>query len=258
MPNSNRIVLLANRSSSTPVVFNALVKKFGTVRVILEEKEPRKKFLQRRARKLGWWQVLGQVAFIACIQPVLTRTSQKRIEAIKSEFGMSTAPIPDDVVDEVISVNSKACRELLKQIQPDVVVLNGTRIVSKKTLECVPNSTFINMHTGITPMYRGVHGGYWSLANDDRKNFGVTIHQVDRGVDTGNIFDQAFLAPTDEDNFATYPYLQVGAGVPILLSTVEKALSGENQSEIAEGESSQYYHPTIWTYLANRIWKNVK
>ena len=41
------------------------------------------------------------------------------------------------------------------------------------------------MHAGITPQYRGVHGGYWAVVNNDPEHCGVTIHFVDKGIDTG-------------------------------------------------------------------------
>jgi len=69
---------------------------------------------------------------------------------------------------------------------PDVVVVNGTRIIAEKVLHSVP-ATFLNTHSGITPLYRGAHGGYWALVKKDRANCGVTIHVVDAGIDTGGI-----------------------------------------------------------------------
>jgi methionyl-tRNA formyltransferase len=43
------------------------------------------------------------------------------------------------------------------------------------------------VHAGITPRYRGTHGGYWVLLNNDPGHCGVTIHLVDPGIDTGSI-----------------------------------------------------------------------
>ena len=48
------------------------------------------------------------------------------------------------------------------------MVVNGTRILSRRMLESI-DAVFLNMHVGITPKYRGVHGGYWALANGDRR-----------------------------------------------------------------------------------------
>src|SRR5690606_24425483 len=98
------------------------------------------------------------------------------------------------LVHWVPSVNATQCIDLVQKIEPDIVVVNGTRIISKKVLDAVPVS-FINTHVGITPKYRGVHGAYWALACGDTDNCGVTVHLVDKGIDTGGILKQAVIAP---------------------------------------------------------------
>ena len=100
-----------------------------------------------------------------------------------------------DKVTEVPSVNSDLTIAELKRLSPAVVVVNGTRIIQEKVLGCV-DAVFLNTHAGITPMYRGVHGGYWALASGDASNCGVTIHKVDKGIDTGSIVAQATISPS--------------------------------------------------------------
>ena len=65
---------------------------------------------------------------------------------------------------------------------------------------------------GITPLYRGVHGAYWALAEGRRDLCGVTVHRVDAGIDTGEVLAQVLIDPTPQDNFVTYPWLQVAEG----------------------------------------------
>ncbi|HEX8349388.1 MAG TPA: formyl transferase, partial [Hymenobacter sp.] len=112
---------------------------------------------------------------------------------------------------------------------------------------------FLNTHAGITPLYRGVHGGYWALANNDAAHCGVSVHLVDAGIDTGGIIAQALIRPEPEDNFSTYPLLQVIAGMPLLKEAVRAALAGTIQLRPApEGTSRLWSHPTLAEYKANR------
>ena len=83
---------------------------------------------------------------------------------------------------------------------------------------------FINYHAGITPKYRGVHGGYWAKAEGDPGNFGITVHLIDKGIDTGEVLYQARLASTAEDNYSTFPYLQLVAALPLLERAADDAL----------------------------------
>lgn len=254
---NKKIVLLAGSGFSTDVVYNALQQQYDLSAVIIEAPVDKKTFLTRRIKKLGFFTVAGQVLFQAMIVPVLNAFSKKRKAQIIQENNLDDRPIPSEKIKNVSSVNSDETLLLLKEIDPDLVIVNGTRIIAKKILNAVP-CKFINTHTGITPAYRGVHGTYWALVNKDEANSGVTVHLVDAGIDTGGILYQARVTTNKKDNFTTYPILQLAAGVPLLLQASNDAL--ENNLTEIEGTSSSklWYHPTAWQYLYNRIFRNVK
>jgi folate-dependent phosphoribosylglycinamide formyltransferase PurN len=146
------------------------------------------------------------------IVPLIRFSSKKRIAQIKTEYRLdsSTTGLMDAL--EVASVNDASVSDQLTKFAPDVVLVNGTRIIKPNILTGV-DAAFINTHVGITPMYRGVHGGYWALWNDDPDNFGVTIHVVDPGVDTGQPLRQIRVLPSEGDTFVTYPLLQQAAAL---------------------------------------------
>ncbi|MEO6540561.1 MAG: formyltransferase family protein, partial [Ferruginibacter sp.] len=111
------------------------------------------------------------------------------------------------------------------------------------------NAVFINMHVGITPWYRGSHGGYWALYNNDAANFGTTIHIVDAGIDTGSVLKQAFTLPDKKDNFATYPVLQAAIGIETLKEFLPEVMTGNYAKKNHTEKGKMYYQPTIWQYL---------
>jgi folate-dependent phosphoribosylglycinamide formyltransferase PurN len=118
----------------------------------------------------------------------------------------------------------------------------------------------LNTHAGITPLYRGVHGGYWALAEGRPELAGTTVHFVDEGIDTGRIVDQAFIQVTPDDSFATYPYLHVAAGLSILIPAVERTLAGtlEPRGPRDALPSRLRTHPTLWGYLGTRLRRGVR
>lgn len=247
-----KIVILAGPGESTDILFHALDAEFGVHRIIVETPVSQKQLLKRRAEKLGWKTVLGQIAFKLLIAVPLGRSSQPRLQALKRAHGLNDQALPAARTAPVSSVNAPECIALLQELNPDVVVVNGTRIIAKRVLTSVP-CPFINTHAGITPLYRGVHGGYWALANNDAAHCGVSVHLVDAGIDTGGIIAQGLIQPTAEDNFVTYPLLQLIAGLPLLKEAVRAALRGNIVLKPApEGASRLWSHPTLAEYMGNR------
>lgn len=255
---SGPILLLAQDGNSSRFVFNALKRDFDICGVVLEDPVPLSHFLKRRVQKLGVRTVLGQLAFRSAIVPILAKSGRARIRDIEREHGLDSAPIDPSKVTHVRSVNSEECRAALKRFSPAVVIVNGTRIIAGSTLAAA-HAPFVNIHAGITPLYRGVHGGYWALAEGRPDLFGVTIHLVDTGIDTGGVLAQARIQPTTRDNFATYPYLQYAAALPILPHVIKSVLSGNVQpSTPPPGESRLWSHPTLFQYVRVLVGKGVR
>jgi folate-dependent phosphoribosylglycinamide formyltransferase PurN len=246
------VLLLGVDGDSTRIVYNRLALEFGPFPAIIEQPISRLTLLRIRKRKLGLFAVASQLAFMVVIRPIIGRRGKDRIERIKSENRLDTSPIPAQLVSPVTSVNSPETIELIAKFDPKVIVVNGTRIISRKVLGST-RIAFINTHAGITPKYRGAHGGYWALYNNEPERCGVTVHLVDPGIDTGAIVDQALIMPTREDSFVTYPYLQVVAALPILSNAVHTAIGGTLQSKAATGESAVWYHPGLLQYLSGRL-----
>ena len=253
-----KIVILSSYAFSTVAVYNYLKRYYFIEKVITEDPMRGMALAKRRIKKLGLWKVGGQVVFSVSIVPLLRFVSRKRIHQIKKDFSFDETPIPPDQVRHFSSVNDEECISFLREIQPDIVVVNGTRIISKKVLEST-NAVFINMRTGITPKYRGVHGGYWAMVNNDRENCGVTVHRVDRGIDTGDVLYQNCINVTKKDNYATYPYLQLGEGIPLMHKAIEDIINNRLVSQKSlTTESKLWYHPTFWQYIWFRISKGKK
>ncbi|HVR23595.1 MAG TPA: formyl transferase [Candidatus Polarisedimenticolia bacterium] len=258
MLSSKKIVLLGREDRSTAILYNSLRSEFPLAGVLVEEGESRLKFVNRRVKRLGLYKALGQVAFRLVVVPWLKATSRHRVEEILQQFGLDASPMPPVELVKVRSVNSDDTVQFLQELQPAVVVVSGTRIIAARVLDCV-RAVFINMHAGITPLYRGVHGGYWALVEHQVDACGVTVHEVDTGVDTGRILGQTRITPNDADNFVTYGFLQQAAGLPLLKRAIRDACDGQLRSVAApDGKSRLWTHPTLGQYVYHRVKSGVK
>lgn len=245
-----KIVFLASDCESSRWVYHALKKEFELAAVIIEDPVSKKLLLKNRIKRIGYRKVLGQVAFTLLAVPVLRYLARKRKSALLKEFNLVSEPFPGSI-SRVHSVNDDACREILSQVNPDIIVVNGTRIISKKVLNAT-SAVFINMHVGITPAYRGSHGGYWALYNNDAARFGTTIHVVDAGVDTGAVLKQVFTKPSKDDNFTTYPILQTAIGINALKEVLLRTNKGDHTTDKNAEKGKMYYQPTLWRYLLGK------
>lgn len=253
-----KTMMLTGGGMSSIFMYNGLKDDITISSIVIEGKGDRKKFIERRIKKLGLFKVLGQIAFQLSVPKILERNSQKRIEDIKSIYNLNSQPIEPSIIKKVDSVNSNECIEFIKKEKPDIIIVNGTRIISKKVLSCT-EAIFINTHAGITPRYRGVHGGYWAIANGDKENCGVTVHLVDSGIDTGGVLLQKTIAPSSKDNFVTYTYLQIGEGIQLMKRAVSDFIDGKlKEKESQTTDSKLWSHPTLWFYLKKRILNGIK
>jgi folate-dependent phosphoribosylglycinamide formyltransferase PurN len=253
------VVLLAGPGDTTDIVANYLAPRVPQLVVVVEESPSRVTMARRRAARIGWPTVIGQVLFVTTVLPLLRWRGRRRIDEIVARAGLDTTPrVP---VHHVESVNGDDTIALLRDAAPVVVVVNGTRIISSAVLGSV-GCQFVNTHAGTTPRYRGVHGGYWALAEGHPELVGTTVHLVDEGIDTGSVLARARFAVTRADSIATYPYLHLAAGLPHLADQVERAVAGERLTPRVEdppvGGSRLYLHPTLWEYLRRRIVDGVR
>lgn len=247
-----KIILLASDCESSRWVYHALKEVVDIDAVILEQPVSKKELAKNRIKKTGFVPVMGQVLFSTLVVPFLKLQSKKRKASLVNKYGLNNHDFDSDKTVSVSSVNDEVCLKTINLLQPDIIVVNGTRIISKKILQST-NAIFINMHVGITPYYRGSHGGYWALRNKDAANFGTTIHLIDAGIDTGAIIKQVFVKPDKPDNFATYPVLQASVGIDALKEVLTNMIAGNYKTIKNSEKGNMYYQPTLWQYLTGGV-----
>ena len=87
--------------------------------------------------------------------------------------------------------------ETLRGLKPDVIVVAAFgQIITKEILE-MPRFGCVNVHASLLPAYRGAAPIQWAVINGDKES-GVTIMQMDEGIDTGDMMDKV-VVPIAED-----------------------------------------------------------
>lgn len=100
------------------------------------------------------------------------------------------------------NVNKNSFLKQVSEFNCDLFVsMSFNQIIRNPLLE-VPSLGFINCHAGALPFYRGRNPLNWALINGE-KEFGITVHYIDEGIDTGDIIEQKMLPISQDDTYGT-------------------------------------------------------
>ena len=100
------------------------------------------------------------------------------------------------------NINSKNSIKKLKKYKADLFVSMSYNQIIKKELFKLPPKGFINCHAGALPFYRGRSVLNWVLINGE-KSYGVTVHYINQGIDTGDIILQKKYLIRNNDDYST-------------------------------------------------------
>ena len=116
--------------------------------------------------------------------------------------------------------------EVLKKYPADVFVVAAFgQILSKEILE-MPRYGCINIHASLLPMYRGAAPIQWAILNGEKKS-GVTIMQMDEGLDTGDMLLAGEVAIEDKDTADSLHDKLSELGADLIVDALSKLEKGE-------------------------------
>lgn len=119
--------------------------------------------------------------------------------------------------------------EHLRKYDADIFVVAAFGQILPKSILDMPKYGCINVHASLLPKYRGAAPIQWAVINGDPVT-GVTIQQMDIGVDTGDIIVTKELAIADDET---------GGGLFDKLAVVGAEACVEALSQIEEGSATR-------------------
>lgn len=171
---------------------------------------------------------------------------QQTFRAILFPEGESGEMPGGDRVMCVPSHNGEECRQLLDRLKPDIVVVYGTLLIGRSLIEASP--PMINLHTGLSPWYRGSDTIFWPLHDGRPDKIGVTVHRLDSGIDSGAILARgrpAILPGDGEDEIFARA---VKLGTELLCRAVVREFEGTARpltQDLGEGKECRSVDRTL-------------
>ena len=100
------------------------------------------------------------------------------------------------------NINSEEFISMVEKYKCDLFVSMSFNQIFKSKIINLTKYKIINCHVGKLPFYRGRNVLNWALINDE-KEFGITVHYVDEGIDTGDIILQKTFQINDQDDYSS-------------------------------------------------------
>lgn len=85
------------------------------------------------------------------------------------------------------NINNKNIANKINTITPDLIICCGISVLSKKFIDLINTKNILNLHGGNPLEYRGLDSHLWSIYHNDFKNIQVTLHFLEKKIDTGDI-----------------------------------------------------------------------
>ncbi len=130
--------------------------------------------------------------------------------------------------------------EVLRQLAPEVIVVAAFGQLIPQAILDLPRYGCVNVHASLLPAYRGAAPIQWAVINGEKES-GVTIMQMDAGLDTGDMLAKTVvpLAP-DETGGSLFDKLS-SAGAKLLVETLDGLEQGTVVPEKQPEESTTEY-----------------
>ncbi len=186
MTGTQRVVLLTGDEVQHRFVARALAEGPGLAAIVVNVGVRRSRMarVKRAATRFGVRRLAARVALRWLL--VVTGERRRRNRALLTVLG--DPPFPEPVPRfTVAGVNTSEAQSILEELQPDVLCVYGTSLVSDKTLS-IARHLALNLHTGISPRYRGADCSFWPLHRQEPEWLGATVHECTAKVDGGAIY----------------------------------------------------------------------
>lgn len=229
-----RIVVLSVNHVYANKVVKDLIKEFGKEIVLIIEPSgllPKKSLLASLKKILkicGFEYVFYQSAKILLFRGIGSFYTYISPQNYTGKFFLMEKLAKLRMIDiiRVRDVNDRGTLKLITNKKPDLIVsVFFNQILDEKTIK-ISKLGAINIHPGYLPQYKGTSPVYWALVNGE-KFVGVSIHKIDKGVDTGPIYKRVRIKVETQDTEDSLYWKCVKEGSGSLIDIIKQIKKGK-------------------------------
>jgi len=129
---------------------------------------------------------------------------------------------------------------VLRPFSPDIIVVVAYGKILPPEILQLPPFGCVNLHASLLPKYRGAAPIQWAIINGEKVS-GVTIMQLDEGMDTGNIIATEEVEILDDDDAVSLSNMLSVVGAELMVKTLDQIEeSGKIESTPQNHEQATY------------------
>jgi methionyl-tRNA formyltransferase len=142
--------------------------------------------------------------------------------------------------------------QAMREIAPDIVAVAAYGQIVPQELLDIPKLMAVNVHGSLLPKYRGAAPIQWSILDGETET-GVTIMQMDAGMDTGPMLLKGSLAIGPDETFDELYVRMADLGARLLVDALDRMRQGALVAT-PQPEEGVSYAPSIKTEMAQIDW----
>lgn len=175
------------------------------------------------------------------VKAVITQQDKRKGRGKKIQY----TPVKEEALKLGIEVfqpeniNDKETINILKDINPDFIVVVAYGQILKSEILEIPKYGCYNVHASLLPKYRGAAPINWAIINGERET-GVTIMEMEKGLDTGDIILSSAIKINTEDNTEDIHGKLSLLGGELIDKALENIIKGDFTKEKQNHANSSY------------------
>lgn len=176
-------------------------------------------------------------------KPIQSVKSVESADLIRTYSVKQTVESYGTEVIERSDINSEDFLSFIKKYEADIFISIASPIIFKESLINIPRLDCINIHNAPLPKYRGMLPNFWQLFHGEKES-GITVHKIEKGIDTGDIITQQFLPIDPETTLDSLIRRTKKENARIIMDVIEAFRTNKVEYKKMEGEGSYFTFPT--------------
>lgn len=142
-------------------------------------------------------------------------------------------------VFQPVKIKEPEAVEQLRSYEADLFVVAAFGQILSEEILTMPKYGCVNIHASLLPKYRGAGPIQWAIINGE-KITGVTIMQMEKGLDTGDMLFRTEVEIVPNETADTLHDKLAAAGAKLIVEAIPKIEAGEVLPEKQKDEDSSY------------------